>query len=93
MSEMMRETMNDKVYLVTGAAGFLGGTICRELLESGAYVVEARAEETESRHFAYQLYQYDVSAGKAILAGDEDEMLHPLYGMGLEARNMGLEQA
>ena len=22
MSEMMRETMNDKVYLVTGAAGF-----------------------------------------------------------------------
>ncbi|MBQ2369908.1 MAG: NAD-dependent epimerase/dehydratase family protein, partial [Peptococcaceae bacterium] len=30
--------MNDKVYLVTGAAGFLGGTICRELLESGAYV-------------------------------------------------------
>ena len=38
MSEMMRETMNDKVYLVTGAAGFLGGTICRELLESGAYV-------------------------------------------------------
>ncbi len=62
-------------------------------LESGAYVVEERADEQQSRHFAYQLYQYDVSAGKAILAGDEDEMLHPLYGMGLEARNMGLEQA
>ena len=34
----MYEMTQDKVYLVTGAAGFLGGTICRELLESGAYV-------------------------------------------------------
>lgn len=30
--------MKDKIYLVTGAAGFLGGTICRELLNNGAHV-------------------------------------------------------
>ncbi len=27
--------MNNKMYLVTGAAGFLGGTICRQLVERG----------------------------------------------------------
>ena len=27
--------MNNKLYLVTGAAGFLGGTICRQLIERG----------------------------------------------------------
>lgn len=26
---------NDVLYLVTGAAGFLGGTICRQLVERG----------------------------------------------------------
>ena len=25
--------MNDKMYLVTGAAGFLGSTVCRQLIE------------------------------------------------------------
>lgn len=30
--------MNDKIYLVTGAAGFLGGTICRKLVERGEKV-------------------------------------------------------
>jgi len=27
--------MNNTMYLVTGAAGFLGGTICRQLVERG----------------------------------------------------------
>ena len=27
--------MNDRIYIVTGAAGFLGGTVCRQLLERG----------------------------------------------------------
>ena len=27
--------MKEKMYLVTGAAGFLGGTICRELIARG----------------------------------------------------------
>ena len=30
--------MNDKIYLVTGAAGFLGSNICRELVEQGRRV-------------------------------------------------------
>ena len=30
--------MNNNVYLVTGAAGFLGGTICRQLIERGDQV-------------------------------------------------------
>lgn len=30
--------MNNKMYLVTGAAGFLGGTICRQLVERGERV-------------------------------------------------------
>lgn len=60
-------------------------------LNSGAYVVES-TEEAESRHFAYQLYQYDLSAGKAVIAKDEDAALHVLHGLALEARNMALEQ-
>ena len=62
------------------------------VLGNGAYVVEEGTDEAGSRHFAYQLYQYDLSAGKAILAGDETEALHVLYGLGLEARNMNLKQ-
>ena len=27
--------MNNKIYLVTGAAGFLGGTVVRQLVERG----------------------------------------------------------
>jgi len=30
--------MNNRVYLVTGAAGFLGGTVCRQLVERGESV-------------------------------------------------------
>ncbi len=30
--------MNNRIYLVTGAAGFLGGTICRQLVERGEQV-------------------------------------------------------
>lgn len=30
--------MSDKLYLVTGAAGFLGGTVCRQLVERGEKV-------------------------------------------------------
>ena len=62
------------------------------VLNNGAYVVEEGVDEVASRHFAYQLYQHDLSAGKAILAGDDTEALHVLYGLGLEARNMNLEQ-
>ena len=31
----MENTMNKTIYLVTGAAGFLGGTICRQLIDRG----------------------------------------------------------
>ena len=34
----MEKTMNKTIYLVTGAAGFLGGTICRQLIERGEMV-------------------------------------------------------
>lgn len=61
------------------------------VLGNGAYVVED-AQDGRSRHFAYQLYQYDFSAGKALLAGEENDALHVLYGLGLEARNMDLAQ-
>ena len=30
--------MSNKLYLVTGAAGFLGGTVCRQLIEKGERV-------------------------------------------------------
>ena len=30
--------MSSKIYIVTGAAGFLGGTVCRQLLECGEKV-------------------------------------------------------
>lgn len=34
----MENTMNKTIYLVTGAAGFLGGTICRQLIDRGEMV-------------------------------------------------------
>ena len=34
----MNATTNKTIYLVTGAAGFLGGTICRQLVERGEKV-------------------------------------------------------
>ncbi|MGI5884417.1 MAG: hypothetical protein ACOX83_05550, partial [Candidatus Spyradocola sp.] len=61
------------------------------VVSNGVYAVET-AEEGESRHFAYPLYQYDVSAGKALLAGQEDDALHVLKGLGLCARDMSLPQ-
>lgn len=30
--------MKNRIYMVTGAAGFLGGTICRQLVERGERV-------------------------------------------------------
>ena len=59
-------------------------------LQGGAYVVE---EGQQSKHFAYQLYQYDVSAGKAVLSGQEGDALEVLRGLGLEARNMALPES
>ena len=59
-------------------------------LEGGASVVE---EGQESRHFAYQLYQYDVSAGKAVISGQDGDALQVLRGLGLEARNMALHES
>lgn len=34
----MEETKKETVFLITGGAGFLGGTICRQLLDLGAKV-------------------------------------------------------
>lgn len=59
-------------------------------LQGGAYAVEAGEQ---SKHFAYQLYQYDVSAGKAVLCGEDGDALHVLRGLGLEARNMALPES
>lgn len=61
------------------------------VLENGVYTVEEAGEGEESRHFSYMLYQYDVSAGKAVLAGQPDDGLHVLRGLGLAARDMALE--
>ncbi len=61
------------------------------VMETGAFTVES-TEETRSSHYAYPLYQYDMSAGKSKLAGDEDDALHVLRGLGLAARNMALPQ-
>lgn len=61
------------------------------VLENGVYAVED-SEDGTSKHFAYQFYQYDVSAGKAVLAGEAEDALHVLRGLGLEARNMALPQ-
>lgn len=63
----------------------------RYVVSNGVYAVEA-AEEGTSRHFAYSLYQYDVSAGKAVLAGQADDALHVLKGLGLCARDMALPE-
>ena len=35
---MTSETNQNMLYLVTGAAGFLGGTVCRQLVEQGKKV-------------------------------------------------------
>ncbi|MCR4733417.1 MAG: NAD-dependent epimerase/dehydratase family protein, partial [Treponema sp.] len=34
----MEKAINETIYLVTGAAGFLGGTICRQLIDRGNMV-------------------------------------------------------
>ena len=34
----MSDNKSNKIYLVTGAAGFLGGEICRQLIEQGRRV-------------------------------------------------------
>ena len=35
---MATEVNKDILYLVTGAAGFLGGTVCRQLIDDGCKV-------------------------------------------------------
>ena len=37
---MATEVNKDILYLVTGAAGFLGGTVCRQLINDGCKVNE-----------------------------------------------------
>ena len=68
-----------------------------EYKEDLAYVLNGRAytvEEGEaSTHFGYMLYQYDFSAGKAILSGEKDDALQVLFGLGLAARNMALPES
>ena len=59
------------------------------VLTNSAYTVE---ESGETRCFAYMLYQYDTSIGKALISGSEDDALTVLEGLGLEARNMALPQ-
>lgn len=59
-------------------------------LDNGTYAVK---EGDKSGHFAYMLYQYDVSCGKAVLSGAQDDARHVLQGLGLTARNMALPRA
>ena len=59
------------------------------VLTNSAYTVE---ESGETRCFAYMLYQYDTSIGKALISGSEYDALTVLEGLGLEARNMALPQ-
>ena len=63
------------------------------VVENGVYRVEAAEAGEKSRHFAYALYQYDVSAGKAVLSGQADDALHALKGLGLCARDMALPES
>lgn len=37
--------MNNRIYIVTGAAGFLGGAVCRQLIERGEKVKGFRPAE------------------------------------------------
>ena len=38
-------TMNERIYLLTGAAGFLGSNICLQLLEKGAVDAYHKVED------------------------------------------------
>lgn len=61
------------------------------VLENGVYSVQ---EGESTQQFVYMLYQYDVSAGKAIISGSADAVaLAVLKGLGLEARNMTLDSS
>lgn len=39
--------MSERMYLVTGAAGFLGGTICRQLVEKGEKIPRTPWQEMD----------------------------------------------
>jgi hypothetical protein len=56
-------------------------------VRNGTYAVK---EGEKGAHFAYMLYQYDVSAGKAVVSGKADDARHVMQGLGLTARNMAL---
>lgn len=77
--------MKDKIYLVTGAAGFLGGTICRELLNNGAHVRALVLPNDPARQYLSK--QIDVVEGDlcdieslrsffSVPAGTEKIVLH-----------------
>ena len=45
----MAEEKKETLYLVTGAAGFLGGTVCRQLVEQGYYNEETNQYKRSRR--------------------------------------------
>ncbi len=73
---MLQEKMLGKVYLVTGASGFIGSSLCAELSKQGAYVkvlLRSRSEGKWDESFIYELGQQEVPK-KAIR--DVDVIFH-----------------
>ena len=70
---MTMEENRKIIYLVTGAAGFLGGTVCRQLIENGSKVRGFILPNDPARKF--------VPDGVEIFEGDLTDMesLKPFF--------------
>jgi hypothetical protein len=62
-------------------------------LQNGLLQLEPLPEGGSARSFSYALYQYDLSIGKAYLAGDSGDLLNLFRLLGAMGRDMALPEA
>jgi len=92
----MENTMNKTIYLVTGAAGFLGGTICRQLIERGNKVRGGTWELFPASnysclsYFSHILHDFPLFAIKKLQITSEKPYFYLMFFLNSRGRNCSI---